>query len=182
MSYAVHLRFIMVVGKNCGEWPHSVLLFSPLLCTTWCGESWRIPEWRVRKKEVRFLLIENGIAAGLNHSHRIFRSVFAVMCTLILGWLLTMTIIVIDRFVLDLEGIEFESSPKIINAQADRCTSEKKLLESPLIQLSLSIASSSTIRVSNIEMHFVVNFEPFHTSNDYFQTTKFWVWVLRPPL
>lgn len=56
MSYAVHLRFIMVVGKNCGEWPHSVLLFSPLLCTTWCGESWRIPEWRVRKKRSTILI------------------------------------------------------------------------------------------------------------------------------
>ncbi|KAF8371769.1 hypothetical protein PRIPAC_78198 [Pristionchus pacificus] len=49
-------------------------------------------------------LKNTGVKAVLNHSHRIFRSVFAVMCTLILGWLLTMTIIVIDRFVLDLEG------------------------------------------------------------------------------
>ncbi|GMR45297.1 hypothetical protein PMAYCL1PPCAC_15492, partial [Pristionchus mayeri] len=49
-------------------------------------------------------LASNGARTDLNHSRRVFRSVFAVMCTIILGWFLTMTIIVIDRFVLDLQG------------------------------------------------------------------------------
>ncbi|GMR46959.1 hypothetical protein PMAYCL1PPCAC_17154, partial [Pristionchus mayeri] len=57
-------------------------------------------------------LEHSGVRANLLHTKRVFRSVIAVMCTLILGWLLTMTIVMVNRFVLDLQG-----SAKIIGTE-----------------------------------------------------------------